>query len=84
MHTWVYKGNKKPNTYLYIDRKDDFDHVPSALLSLLGDLKFVLDVALDLKNSLALADIDDVKNQLSKQGYFLQLPPGDSKPERIC
>jgi uncharacterized protein YcgL (UPF0745 family) len=84
MHTWVYKGNKKPNTYLYIDRKDDFDHVPSALLNLLGDLNFVLDVALDLKSSLALADINDVKNQLSKQGYFLQLPPGDSKPERIC
>jgi uncharacterized protein YcgL (UPF0745 family) len=84
MHTWVYKGNKKPNTYLYIDRKDDFDHVPSALLNLLGDLDFVLDVALDLKSSLALADISDVKNQLFKQGYFLQLPPGDSKPERIC
>ena len=84
MHTWVYKGNKKPNTYLYIDRKDDFDHVPSALLNLLGDLNFVLDVALDLKSSLALADINDVKNQLSKQGYFLQLPPGNSKPERIC
>jgi uncharacterized protein YcgL (UPF0745 family) len=84
MHTWVYKGNKKPNTYLYIDRKDDFDHVPSTLLSLLGDLKFVLDVALDLKSRLALADINEVKSQLSKQGYFLQLPPGDSKPERIC
>ncbi|WP_423908494.1 YcgL domain-containing protein [Candidatus Spongiihabitans sp.] len=28
MHTWIYKGRRKENTYLYITAKDNFERVP--------------------------------------------------------
>ena len=35
---WIYKGSKKEQTYLYVDRENDFEHVPDALLNALGEL----------------------------------------------
>ncbi|NKB75857.1 MAG: hypothetical protein GKR96_02155 [Gammaproteobacteria bacterium] len=84
MQTWIYKGSRKTNTYLYITQKDDFSLVPDALINLIGETQFVMSVNLATKSRLALVDIKDVINQLKSDGYFLQLPPGDQKVERIC
>jgi len=84
MQTWVYKSNRKANTYLYVSREDDFSQVPDALTRLMGKLKFVLEVELDSKRKLAQADVAQVIQSLQDQGYFLQLPPGDEEVEKIC
>lgn len=73
----IYKGERKRDTYLYVEREDDFARVPSALLSMLGNLKRVM--ALDLVDgrTLAQADVEQVRKLLREQGYYLQMPPGD-------
>jgi len=84
MHTWVYKGSRKGNTYLYIREKNNFEQVPQSLLALLGDLSFVLDVELNSYSKLAQADIQEVLNQLENQGFYLQLPPSEGIKEKPC
>ena len=75
MECFVYKGNRKNDTYLYLTRDGDFSQVPQSLLDMLGQLQKVLSVHLDKKRTLANADINIVKKQLDEQGYYLQLPP---------
>ena len=84
MQTWVYKSSRKQNTYLFVDRENNFDNIPEALISLLGDLSLVIEITLNSDRKLAQADPVEVIHQLQNQGYFLQLPPGDSKPEKLC
>ena len=84
MQTWVYKGHRKESAYLYITAKDSFDRVPGALLELLGKLELVLDLDLTEDRRLAQVDTIEVMHQLDRDGYYLQLPPGDQKPEKIC
>ena len=71
----VYKSLKKDQTYLYIERRDDFDKVPEALLATFGKPELVTLINLEKRTSLALADLSKVKAELSAKGYYLQLPP---------
>lgn len=84
MKTWVYKGSRKPDTYLYVPGEDDFSRVPKPVLDLMGVLDFVMDIDLEARDKLARADIDDVRLKLTEQGFFIQMPPGDVEPERLC
>jgi uncharacterized protein YcgL (UPF0745 family) len=76
----IYKGHKKPDTYLYIEREDDFERVPEQLLSMMGTLTRVMDLELSRGRTLAQADVGDVVAALVERGFYLQLPPED-KPE---
>ena len=71
----VYKSLRKDSTYLYVQRRDDFSAVPDALLKTFGTPVLVTLLNLAKREHLALADIDKVRQQLSEQGYYLQLPP---------
>lgn len=71
----VYKSVKKDSTYLYVQRRDDFSAVPEALLKTFGPPVLVTLLNLAKREHLALADIDKVRQQLTQQGYYLQLPP---------
>ncbi|MCC5827114.1 MULTISPECIES: YcgL domain-containing protein [Alkalimonas] len=71
----VYKSLKKDQTYLYIERRDDFSKVPDALLVSFGKPQLVTLINLEKRTSLALADLSKVKAELSDKGYYLQLPP---------
>ena len=84
MKTWIYKGQRKANTYLYITRDGDFSLVPDALMNLLGEMELVVKVDLAQKTKLALADINEVREKLGSDGFYLQLPPGDHKVEKLC
>jgi uncharacterized protein YcgL (UPF0745 family) len=75
MHCVIYKGRKKADTYLYLEREGDFSQVPPALLELLGTLELVLSLELTPQRNLACADVEQVRLQLREQGYYLQLPP---------
>lgn len=84
MNTWIYKGSRKADTYVYLTAEDDFSRVPEAILNLMGEMQFVLEVDLAKRNKLAQADIDTVKDSLQSQGFYIQLPPGDKEPEKVC
>lgn len=75
MHCAIYKSNKKADTYLYIEREDDFSRVPDSLLRLLGNMELVIALDLTPDRQLAQADAGDVRKQLHETGYYLQLPP---------
>ncbi len=71
----IYKSTKKNSTYLYINKKDSFEDVPTALLNVFGKPQFVMVMDLDKREKLASVNIDKVKGSLLSAGYFLQMPP---------
>ena len=71
----VYKSLKKEATYLYVERRDDFSRVPSALLDIFGRPQFVMLLPLKADRPLAFVDAEQLRQALQTQGYLLQLPP---------
>lgn len=71
----IYKSSKKAETYLYVEKADDFSKVPEPLMKLIGTPLLVMTLDLDRRNGLAQADLDKVKQELTENGYYLQLPP---------
>ena len=80
MHAYVYKSLKKADTYVYLAARDDFARLPEPLRKQLGELRFVLDVALVEGRRLAQADPAVVHNNLAAQGFHLQFPPTMADP----
>ena len=74
MKSYVYRGSRKADTYLFVLDENQFEHLPQNLLALLGTLEFALEVDLDSVKQLANADLMEVKKNLKEQGYYLQLP----------
>lgn len=86
----IYRSSKRDQTYLYIEKRDDFSAVPDELLKSFGQPQFSMVINLATRTKLAGADIEKVREALSSQGYYLQLPPPpesllklhlDNKPE---
>ncbi|MGL9735249.1 MAG: YcgL domain-containing protein [Symbiopectobacterium sp.] len=71
----IYRSAKRDQTYLYIDKKDDFSRVPEALMKSFGTLQLVMLLPLDGSKKLASADIEKVKQALKDEGFYLQIPP---------
>ena len=71
----VYKSLKKADTYVYVRDKLTLDNLPENVARLLSPFEYVMELDLDLRQSLANADVDDVKIQVKSQGFYLQLPP---------
>jgi hypothetical protein len=71
----VYKSSKKADTYLFVEKRDDFSKVPEPLMKTFGRPVFVLLLNLGARDKLGIADIESVKSSLSDKGYYLQLPP---------
>jgi uncharacterized protein YcgL (UPF0745 family) len=82
MHAYVYKSQRKPETYVYLARRDDFQCLPAPLLAQFGALGFVLEVGLTPERRLALADADVVRANLAVQGFHIQFPPVSFAPGR--
>lgn len=80
MHCAIYKGHNKIDHYLYVERKDDFSRVPEALLNIMGKLELVMTLELSPDRTLALADINQVRESLREQGYYFQMPPQVKEP----
>ncbi|MEJ2343985.1 MAG: YcgL domain-containing protein [Gammaproteobacteria bacterium] len=71
----VYRSTRKADTYLYIDREDDFTRVPEPLRVMLGALERVMTLELAPGRRLARADVETVRRRLAEDGYYLQVPP---------
>ena len=77
----VYRSTKKSDTYVYVPKDNDIAELPEGLTKILGKIEHVLEVDLATRSSLANADIDQVVQSLNSQGYFIQLPKEEYKPE---
>lgn len=76
MRCHVYKSRTRPDTYVYLARKDGFDVLPEALRQRLGLLEPALEFDLTPDRRLARTDAATVIASLQAQGFHLQLPPG--------
>lgn len=84
MQAYVYKSQRKPDTYIYLARRDDFDALPAELGATLAPYAFVLEVALTPERRLAQADAALVRANLAERGFHLQLPPQPLAPVKIA
>lgn len=75
MHTFIYKSRKRPDTYVYLAARDDFERLPDALCAQLEPLQFVLELPLDAQRKLARENPVEVMQNLSSRGFHLQFPP---------
>lgn len=71
----IYKSPRREQTYLYVEKKDDFSRVPEALMQGFGKPQLAMLLPLDGRKKLVNADLEKVKEALKTQGYYLQLPP---------
>ncbi|MDR3447111.1 MULTISPECIES: YcgL domain-containing protein [unclassified Dyella] len=78
MHCFVYASQRKPDTYLWLGRRDDFECIPESLSLMLGDLRFVLEVELSGERKLPQQDAREVLQHIQEQGWHLQLPPNEA------
>ena len=78
MHCFVYTSQRKPDTYLWLGRRDDFACIPESLAQMLGELKFVLELELTGERKLPYEDATQVLAHLNEQGWHLQLPPKET------
>jgi len=80
MHAYVYKSQRKADTYVFLAARDDFARLPPAVLAQMGELRFVLEVALTSERKLAQADADVVRRNLAERGFHIQFPPTQPDP----
>lgn len=71
----IYRSPLRDQTYLYVEKKDDFSRVPEELLKGFGKPQLAMVLSLAGRDKLANADINKVKQGLSEQGFYLQIPP---------
>ena len=75
MQAFVYKSQRKEDTFVYLAARDDFERIPESLRTPLGPLVFVLEVALTPERKLARENVETVRQNLASQGFHLQFPP---------
>ncbi len=71
----VYHSSKKMGMYLYVLKADALTKVPEDLLKLFGRPQHAFNLVLSPERKLAKEDIEQVLENLSTQGFHLQLPP---------
>ncbi len=79
----IYKSPKKIDTYLYVPFQQDLSDLPETLMAMWGEPELVMHLDLSKKDKLALVQIDDVKQKLEEEGYYLQMPPTDEDLARL-
>ena len=75
MHAYVYKSQRKADTFVYLAERDGFSRLPEPLRTQLGALAFVLEVTLTPDRKLARENPEDVRRNLAARGFHLQFPP---------
>ncbi|RZA31350.1 MAG: YcgL domain-containing protein [Lysobacteraceae bacterium] len=75
MQAYVYKSTRKADTFVYLAERDDFQRLPQTLREPLGELVFVLEVALTPGRKLARENTETVRHNLASQGFHIQFPP---------
>ena len=77
----IFKGDKKEEMYLYVDQKKGLQKVPGDLLASFGRIESVMVLPMTQDKKLSRVKASDVLEGISKEGYFLQMPPA---PEALA
>lgn len=72
---WIYKSPLKEEMYLYVGEENGFERVPDALMARFGAPVFVMELELHEGRPLAREDVAQVMQNLTGQGFHLQMPP---------
>lgn len=75
MHCYIYRSEKKADTYLYLSTPWEDADLPEELTILFTPATLAMELELDPSRSLVREDISQVLDNLSQQGYHLQLAP---------
>ncbi|UXI68532.1 YcgL domain-containing protein [Tahibacter amnicola] len=75
MQCFVYRSERKADTYVYLRERDAFGLLPASLAQGLGQLTFVIELTLSPDRKLAREDVEAVMANLRGPGFHLQLPP---------
>lgn len=73
----IYKSKKKPGSYLYVQKRDDFSAVPTVLMEHFGKPELVMMFNLAGNKPLHNADKNEVREKIESQGFYLQMPKQD-------
>jgi uncharacterized protein YcgL (UPF0745 family) len=73
----VLAGQRKADTYLFVAADQDMEELPEALLSLLGELRDVVELDLMPERQLVRCSGSEVLAAIAEVGYYLQLPPAE-------
>jgi len=71
----VYKSRRKVDSYLFVEKRNEFERVPEALMEMFGAPELVMMLPIMKRDHLGFADIKKVRSELAAKGYYLQLPP---------
>ena len=61
----IYRSSKRDQTYLYVEKKDDFSRVPEELMKGFGQPQLAMILPLDGRKKLVNADIEKVKQAVT-------------------
>ena len=70
----IYRSTSRDQTYLYVEKKDDFSRVPEELMKSFGRPQLAMLLPLDGRKAGERRSGESQK-ALTEQGYYLQLPP---------
>lgn len=80
MQCYVYRSERKPNSYLMLPVQDDFSPISDELLTLFGEPKFSFSFELTPEREMAQANPKEVLENFSEKGFHLQLSSEDKDP----
>ena len=75
MHCYIYRSEKKTNTYLYLDCPLEQAELADDLRVLFAPMVLAMELDLNEQTRLGREDISKVLENLEINGYHLQLPP---------
>lgn len=71
----VYRSGKRDDMFLYVTKVDGLKKVPVELLAMFGTPVPVMDIPLRPGRDLARVSGERLREELSSQGFYLQMPP---------
>lgn len=74
-HCYIYRSKRKDELYLFLAKENDFDCVPEAIRSSLGQLEKAMELDLTPETKLARSEAAEVIKNLKEHGFHIQLPP---------
>ena len=78
MQAYIYRSQKKADTYVFLAKEDGFEVLPAALDAQLSPWTSVMSLALDASRKLARGNVERVMEDLATRGFHLQFPPAST------
>jgi len=71
----LYRSPRKQEMYLYVEKSRGLEDVPAALLTQFGEPEELMVLVLTPEKKLARANVEQVIEEISNSGFYLQMPP---------